>query len=56
VWHSPRLLNAAADALYCLAAAVAVWIAVEAAAPDRAVVEPHDAPVRDAIEGGLDDR
>ena len=31
MWHSPRLLNAAADALYCLAAAVAVWIAVEAA-------------------------
>ncbi len=31
MWHSPRLLNAAADALYCLAAAIAVWIAVEAA-------------------------
>jgi cell division protein FtsQ len=31
VWHSPRLLNAAADALYCFAAAIAVWIAVEAA-------------------------
>lgn len=31
MWHSPRLLNAAADALYLLAGAIAVWIAVEAA-------------------------
>jgi len=31
VWHSPRLLNAAADALYLAAAAIAIWVAVEAA-------------------------
>jgi cell division protein FtsQ len=31
VWDSPRLLNVAADALYCLAAALAVWGAAEAA-------------------------
>jgi cell division protein FtsQ len=31
MWHSPRLLNAAADALYCAAAVIAVWIIAEAA-------------------------
>jgi cell division protein FtsQ len=31
VWHSPRLLNAAADALYLAAAALAAWIVAEAA-------------------------
>jgi cell division protein FtsQ len=31
MWHSARFLNAAADALYLLAAALALWIAAEAA-------------------------
>ena len=64
MWHSPRLLNAAADALYCLAAAVAVWIAVEAALrapfmPVRTValtgdLRHVDAPsVRASLEGRL---
>jgi cell division protein FtsQ len=64
VWHSPRLLNAAADALYCVAAAIAVWIAVEAALrapfmPVRAVALTGDLRhvdaerVRASLEGRL---
>jgi cell division protein FtsQ len=64
VWHSHRFLNAAADALYCVAAALAVWIAVEAALrvpfmPVRTVALAGDlrhvdaARVRASLEGRL---
>ena len=63
MWHSPRLLNAAADALYCLAAAIAVWIAAEAALrapfmPVRTVALTGDLRHIDAqsVRAGLEGR
>jgi cell division protein FtsQ len=64
VWHSARLLNAAADALYVLAAAIAVWIAAEAALrtprlPVRTIAVTGDlrhvdaAGVRASLEGRI---
>jgi cell division protein FtsQ len=64
MWDSPRLLNAASEVLYCAAAVIAVWIAVEAALrapflPVRTVALTGDVRhvdperVRAALEGRL---